>query len=208
MGLFMDRKLISITGTSLVIVILIATAFIMTVSVDGYCITPSPVISASPNPAFYGQNITVLGQYFTPNTRAFLYQEQGGLNGNISWSSKAGYTADVDKNGNTSWVLMEQVPYPEMIPKSTIIYGQDVSIVGRMSNTISLTLVVNPCITPIPALPLPTVVPSPSSIAIPFVSDMPTPPQPPSPAFPIDTTVIILIAIGAMLLIVERRKKK
>lgn len=69
------------------------------------------------------------------------------------------------------------------------------------------------CITPYPIiLNGPTSLPTtdstattiPISIEIPNVSDMPSPP---SPAFPMDMTFIILIATGAVLLIIGRSKK-
>jgi hypothetical protein len=219
MGLFKDRKLISITGASLVIIILMATTVIMTVSVDGYCITLSPVISASPTTALYGQPITVTGQYFTPNKKAFLYT----IN---PLSGKSGLTSDVDKNGNTSWVIIEQQPNPGAMPNYTYnysIYAQDVSVAGNMSNSITLTLIHNPYITFIAGPPAgPTVMPSaesistptPTSTVIPSVSDLPTAPPivsdiptPPSPALPMDTTFITLIATGAILLIIGQSKK-
>lgn len=212
MGLLTNKKLIALSGVSLAIIILIVTAYIMAVSDEGYCITPSPVISASPTAALYGQPITITGQNFTPNKKAFLYQIDEHYNGNNSWSEESGYTTDVDINGNISYVLIESEPSPGMLPNSTTIYAQDVSVAGRKSNTISLTLISNPCITPYPILNGPTALPTTESTAttmptsiIPIVSDMPTPP---SPAIPMGMAFIILIATGAVLLIIGRSKKK
>jgi hypothetical protein len=198
MALLKDRTLILMIGASSVIIFLMAIAFVMVVSVDGYGISPSPVISVSPNPAFYGQTITVWGQNFTPNKKAFLYQIIGDMNGNNSGSVKTDYTSNVDTNGNTTWIINEIIPYPGMTINATTIYAQDSSIVGNRSNTITLTLIADPCITPIPTLPNPTPM-------IPTISDMPTPP---SPAFSMGMTVIVLITISIILLTTERSKKK
>jgi YVTN family beta-propeller protein len=159
-----DRKLIAIAGTFLVIILLISITFIAAVSVNGSCITPSPVISASPTTALYGQPITVSGQYFTPNKKAFLFTID-------PLSGKSGLTADVDKNGNTSWVIIEQQPNPRVMPNYTYnysIYAQDVSVAGNMSNSITLTLIHDPYITFIAGPPAgPTTLPITESTSTP-----------------------------------------
>jgi hypothetical protein len=162
MRLLKDRTFIVLLGASLVLILLMVISFITAVSVDGYCISPSPIISTDYNYTLVGQNITVYGQNFTPNGTAVLY----GL--------PEGYTSNVDKNGNTFWSFT-----PNMTTTFAI-YALDGNSTNRRSNTITL-------------------------IALPVVSDMPTPP---SPAFPMDVTFIALISTGALLLIGGQLKKK
>lgn len=126
MGLFKNKKLIPLTGASFVIVILITLAFIIVVSDDVYCISPSPIISANPvNGVAVGTNITVSGQNFTPNGIAVLY------------CTMEKYTAKVDNNGNTSWSITQMMiaPYP--------IYALDENSTSRKSNTITIYPILN-----------------------------------------------------------------
>lgn len=160
MNLLKDRARIVIYRITLIF-ILIALAFILTISGEGYCISPSPIISLQ---QISGQNITIYGQNFTPNGTAVLY----GLP-NV-------YTSNVDGSGNISW------SFSKSIDSSYLIYALDGNLTSRKSNAISLGNY--PCGTPHAPLP------------------------PTSPAFPMGAAIIIFIAIGAILVIVERTRNR
>jgi hypothetical protein len=94
-----------------------------------------PVISTDMHPG-PGMNITVSGQNFTPNGTAILYSEYN-----------ESYTANVDKNGNTSWTYTNRAiaQYP--------IYAVDVAT-NTTSNTITVQAFLNdypPTQTPTPS---------------------------------------------------------
>ena len=154
-GLLNNRIRIVLAGVSLFIFILMTMALIMAVPGKGYCISPSPVISADPvlNVAT-GTNITVSGQNFTPNGIAVLY----------STGYPESYTAKVDKNGNITWLITQAriVPYQ--------IYALDENSTSRRSNAITIYSLNDATYTP-------SSIPS-ASIEMPIVSDMPTPPSP------------------------------
>lgn len=105
-----------------------AIAFIIAVSGQGYCISPSPVISAYPvmNVAS-GTSITVSGQNFTPNGIAVLYGT--GIPEN--------YTANVDQNGNISLLITQAMLTPYQI------YVLDENSTSRKSNTITIYPLLN-----------------------------------------------------------------
>jgi hypothetical protein len=118
--------------SSLIVCILFFSIFIIAVSGNGYCASPSPFISTDMHPGA-GMNITVSGQNFTPNGTAILYS--------------IGTTANVDRNGNTSWTYTNGAiaPYP--------IYAVDI-ITNTTSNTITVLPMLNdytPTPTPTPS---------------------------------------------------------
>ena len=155
----------------------------MAVPGEGYCISPSPVIAADPvlNVAT-GTNITVLGQNFTPNGIAVLY----------GTGYPESYTANVDKNGNITWLITQAMIAPYQI------YALDENSTSKKSNVITIYPLLND------ATNTPSSIPS-ASIEMPIVSDMPTPP---SPAFQTEIAVFSLLATCALILIMGRSKKK
>jgi len=146
-------------GVSLIIIAM-AIIFIITVSGNGYCASLSPFISTDMHPG-PGMNITVSGQNFTPNGTAILYSEYN-----------ESYTANVDKNGNTSWTFTNRAiaPYP--------IYAVDVA-----TNTTSNTITVYAFLNDTPPTPSPntSILPSPSPFSTLSTTIVTTPPPTPSP---------------------------
>jgi hypothetical protein len=111
-----DRKLSRLWGVSLIVM---AIAFVMAVTGEGYGTSSSPTISTDPGTA-PGMSLTISGRNFTPNRTAVLYS-----------INNESYIANVDKTGNTSWTYTNVfiVPYP--------IYALDVST-NNKSNTITI----------------------------------------------------------------------
>ncbi len=170
MSLLNDRNLIAMIGVSSVIIFLIATAFIMAVSVDGYCITPSPVISTNSVYISEFENVTVFGQSFTPDGTAILY------------GAPENHTANVDKNGNTSWTYYQTPAGPYTI------YALDGNFPGRKSNIITL----------VPTLHDATLQPS----YEPTATLAPTP----APFVGVEGIGAIMIGVGLYAQIVRKRK--
>jgi hypothetical protein len=123
-----DRRLIAVYGVTLAIIILVAIAFIVSVGGECECMSPSPVISAYPvmNVAS-GTNITVSGQNFTPNGIAVLY----------GTGIPESYTANVDHNGNISFLITQAMLTPYQI------YALDENSTIRKSNTITIYPLLN-----------------------------------------------------------------
>ena len=183
-----DRKLIALYGITPAIIHLMAIAFIIAISGQAYCISPSPVISAYPvmNVAS-GSNITVSGQNFTPNGIAVLY----------GTGIPESYTANTDQDGNITLLITQAMSTPYQI------YALDENSMSRKSNTITIYPLLNdaPLSTPITSLN--------PTINANYPNGTPHAPRPPiSPALQMDAAYIILIMTGAALLIVYHSKKK
>lgn len=112
--------------------------FIIAVSGNGYTVNTSPFISTDMHPG-RGENITVSGQNFTPNGTAILYI-----------TDTMGFTANVDKDGNTSWTYTNPMiaPYP--------VYAVDTT-----TNVTSNTLSVQAFLNDYPPTPTPILSPTP-----------------------------------------------
>ncbi len=111
---------------------------------------PSTIISVSPNPGIEDQNVTVSGQYFTPNGTASLY----GLPNEV-------YTANVDKNGNTSWTFVANIWYDNYQ-----IYALDGNYTNTKSNTIALRVTHDYYLIPPPTSSSPSIWVNPNPVSM------------------------------------------
>lgn len=151
-----DENLLRRYGRYLVLSAVVS-IFIVTMSGEGYSIfIHLPTISISPNPAAVDQYITITGQYFTSNSRAYIYidsQENGGTSisstGNFSYSWELDLTPGtyqvyaIDGNGLKSPVVTltvnpaptaTPIPGPQLtvsVSPNPAMVGQTVTISGK-----------------------------------------------------------------------------
>lgn len=168
----------------LLTLIIIVLVFIIIVSGDSYCVSPSPVISIEQitNHNMASTDVTLLGYDFTPNGTAVLY----GIPTFVKVSNMV-ITANVDENGNTSWTFkVEQM-------KQYNFYALDENSTYRSSNNITIGPFLNDATPPMEPKPTPT--------------PTPTPTPKPTPGLSSDVTLLAFIVTCIILTTVGKVKK-
>lgn len=168
----------------LLTLIIMVLVFIILVSGDSYCVSPSPVISIEQitNHNMASTDVTLLGSNFTPNGTAVLY----GIPTFFKVSNMV-ITANVDENGNASWTFeVEQM-------KGYTFYALDENSTYRSSNNLTIGPFLNDATPPMEPKPTSTTTP--------------TPTPKPTPSLSSDVTLIAFIVTGIILTIGGKVKK-